>query len=127
MNKLSVEDLINIKEKYASEFTLRNGGYRARVIVHMGPCGIAAGAMKVMRAMMDEVSKSRVTDVLIKKSSCGGLCASEPLATVELLDHPPVKYCKLNDKKAREIFREHVLGGRPVEKYALVVGCETTC
>jgi NADP-reducing hydrogenase subunit HndB len=48
------------------------------------------------------------------------------MATVEILNAPPVKYVDLNDEKIREIFKEHILGGNPVEKYALVVGSETT-
>jgi (2Fe-2S) ferredoxin len=32
----------------------------------------------------------------------------------------------LNPDKMREIFTEHVLGGKLVEKYALAVGSETT-
>jgi (2Fe-2S) ferredoxin len=32
----------------------------------------------------------------------------------------------LNEDKMREIFREHVLGGKVVESYALAVGSETT-
>ncbi|RJQ46488.1 MAG: (2Fe-2S) ferredoxin domain-containing protein [Nitrospiraceae bacterium] len=127
MNKFSIEDLKKIKENYSAVFNLKEGGYRAKVIVHMGPCGVAAGANKVLKAMVDEILKANITDVIVKRSSCGGLCAREPLATVELINQPPVRYCKLNDRKAREIFREHVLRGNPVEKYALVVGCETTC
>jgi len=32
---------------------------------------------------------------------------------------------KKADEKIKEIFREHIMAGNPVEKYALVVGCET--
>jgi NADP-reducing hydrogenase subunit HndB len=92
----------------------------------MGTCGIAAGARAVMTAVMDEISKANVTDVIVTTSGCAGLCAREPLATVEIMDKPPVRYCDLNDEKMREIFHEHVMGGNPVEKYALVTGCETT-
>lgn len=126
MPKVNVEDLEKIKERQRTKFTLRVGGYRAKVTVHMGPCGIAAGAMRVMRAMMDELLRSERTDVIVKTSSCGGLCTREPLATVEIVNQAPVKYCDLTDRKMREIFRDHVLGGKPVEKYALAIGCENT-
>ncbi len=128
MEKLrNIDDLLRIRDQYKSHFSLRPGGYRAKVTVHMGPCGVAAGARKVMAALMDEIERSGVKDVLITTSSCGGLCAREPLATVELMNQPPVKYCELNDQKIREIFRDHILGNNPAEKYALVMGCETTC
>jgi NADP-reducing hydrogenase subunit HndB len=126
MARLTIDDLIKIKEKHKADFQLREGGYRAKVTVHMGTCGIAAGARAVMTAVMDEISKTGVTDVIVTTSGCAGLCAREPLATVEIMNQPPVRYCDLNEKKMQEIFLEHVIGGRPVEKYALVTGCETT-
>jgi NADP-reducing hydrogenase subunit HndB len=126
MARLTIEDLKKIKEKHRADFTLREGGYRAKVTVHMGTCGIAAGARDVMTALMDEVSTAGTTDVIVTTSGCAGLCAREPLATVEIMGQPPVRYCDLNADKMREIFKEHVIGGNPVEKYALVVGSETT-
>lgn len=126
MARLTIQDLQKIKESHKAEFTLREGGYRAKITVHMGTCGIAAGARDIMTALMDEISKAKTTDVIVTTSGCAGLCAREPLATVEIMKQPPVKYCDLNDEKIREIFKEHVVGGNPVEKYALVVGSETT-
>ncbi|NIS75484.1 MAG: (2Fe-2S) ferredoxin domain-containing protein [Deltaproteobacteria bacterium] len=126
MHKLGKNDLIEIREKYKAVFGLKEGGFRAKITIHMGPCGIAAGAWRVMTALRDEMARAQVTDVLVAKSSCGGLCAREPLATVELINHPPVKYGDLNGKKIRKIFREHVIEGRPIERYALAVGCERT-
>jgi NADP-reducing hydrogenase subunit HndB len=126
MARLTIEDLQKIKEKHKSDFTLREGGYRAKITVHMGTCGIAAGARNVMTAVMDEIAKTGATDVIVTTSGCAGLCAREPLVTVEVMNEPPVKYCDLNDEKIREIFKEHVIGGKPVEKYALVIGSETT-
>ena len=126
MARLTIEDLKKIKEKHRADFTLREGGYRAKVTVHMGTCGIAAGARNVMTALMDEITKANLTDVIITTSGCAGLCAREPLATVEIMNQPPVKYCDLSDDKIRVIFKEHIMGGTPVEKYALVVGSETT-
>jgi len=126
MAKLSIEDLKKIKESVQASVTLREGGYRAKVNIHMGTCGIASGARQLMTAVMDEIQKRDVKDVIVTTSGCAGLCSREPMITVELLGDPPVKYVDLNADKMREIFAEHVLGGKPVEKYALAVGSETT-
>jgi len=126
MPKLTIEDLKKIKEKHQATFKLREGGYRAKVTVHMGTCGIAAGAREIMNVLLDEISRANATDVIATTSGCAGLCAREPMITVELINNPPVKYGDLNEEKMREIFREHVMGGRPVEKYAIVMGSETT-
>ncbi len=126
MARLTLDDLKKIKEKQKATFTLREGGYRAKITVHMGTCGIAAGARDIMTAVMDEISQAKIEDVITTTSGCAGLCAREPMVTVEIVNKPPVKYGDLTDVKIREIFKEHIMGGNPVDKYALVVGSETT-
>ncbi len=126
MARMTIADLKKIKEKQQATFTLREGGYRAKVTVHMGTCGIAAGARDIVTALMEEIDKSGAEDIITTTSGCAGLCAKEPMATVEILNEPPVKYGDLNVDKIHEIFKEHIMGGNPVEKYALVIGSETT-
>ena len=122
MPRLKVEDLKKIQEKNRAIYTLRKGGYRGKVVIHMGTCGIAAGAREVMRALIDELTLAGIDDVIVKTAGCGGLCAHEPMAVVELMDQQPVVYGDLNEEKIKEIFREHIMGGNPVEKYALAIG-----
>jgi NADP-reducing hydrogenase subunit HndB len=124
MAKLTIADLKKIKEDYHQG--LREGGFRARITVHMGTCGIAAGARGIMNTIMEELTKSNLKDVAITTSGCAGLCSKEPMATIELTGEPPVKYISLTDDKIRKIFAEHVVGGKAVQEYALVMGHETT-
>jgi len=124
--KISIEDLKKIKERERSKMVLREGSFRAKVTVHMGTCGIAAGARDVMTALRDVMAERDVMDVMLTNSGCAGLCAKEPMITVELADQPPVKYILVNKAKALRIFDEHVIGGQAVEDYALARGSETT-
>lgn len=126
MAKLTVADLKKIKENYHANQALREGGFRAKITVHMGTCGIAAGARNIMNAVMDEMAKSGLKDVAVTTSGCAGLCSREPMATIELTGEPPVKYVSLTEDKMRRIFSEHVKGGNPVTEFALVAGHETT-
>jgi NADP-reducing hydrogenase subunit HndB len=125
MARLTIEDLKKIKEDHKAMLTLREGGYRAKVTVHMGTCGIAAGARKVMEALLDEISTNNRTDVIVTTSGCAGLCSKEPMATVEIINEAPVKYVQLNEEKIRKIFKEHVMNGQIVQDSALVMGSET--
>jgi len=125
MSRLTVDDLKRIKEMHKATFTLREGGSRVKVTVHMGTCGIAAGARKVMESLLDEMHSSNVSDVVVTTSGCAGLCSKEPMATVEIMNNPPVKYGSLNEEKMRKIFQEHILKGHAVEEYALAVGNES--
>jgi len=126
MVKLKIEDLKRIKENYKATQTLREGGFRVKVTVHMGTCGIAAGARGIMDTLLEEMNKADLKDVSITTSGCAGLCSKEPMATVELAGEPPVRYISLTADKMRKIFAEHVVSGRPVKDYALVAGHETT-
>jgi len=125
MGRLTIEDLKRIKEDHKAMLTLREGGYRAKVTVHMGTCGIAAGARKVMEALLDEINTNKAADVIVTTSGCAGLCSKEPMATVEIVNEAPVKYVELNEEKIRKIFTEHILNSRIVQDSALVMGSET--
>lgn len=126
MAKLTIADLKKIKEEYQASQALREGGFKIKITVHMGTCGIAAGARPVMTALLDEITKSGRNDIVITTSGCAGLCSKEPMITIEAVGEPPVKYIALTEDKARKIFAEHVMAGRPVKEYALVMGHETT-
>jgi NADP-reducing hydrogenase subunit HndB len=126
MTKLTTEDLKRIKEEARSAMVLREGGFRAKVNIHMGTCGIAAGARKLMSVVLGEIEERKIKDVMVTTSGCAGLCSREPMATVEILGKPPVKYCDLNEERMKEIFVHHVLNGEIVEAYALARGSETT-
>jgi len=122
--KLKPEDLDRIQNTMRSTTLLREGTGRAKVTVHLGTCGIATGAREILHAFLESVRESNVTDVIVTTSGCAGLCAREPMATVELKGAAPVKYVDLTPEKAARIFREHVVGGVAVAEYALVQGSE---
>ena len=124
MSKIKPEDLDKITETVKRTIILREGAGRAKITVHMGTCGIAAGARNVMSTIMEEIERSDQKDIILIVSSCAGLCSREPMITVELQDEPPVKYVDLTPKKAKKVFVEHVLGGKIVKEYALAVGSE---
>ncbi len=126
MAKLTIADLKKIKEDYHANQALREGGFRVKITVHMGTCGIAAGARTIMNTVMEELTKSDKKDIAITTSGCAGLCSQEPMATIELAGEPPVKYIALTEEKMRKIFTEHVMSGEPVKEFALVQGHETT-
>jgi len=79
-----------------------------------------------MNVVMEEMAKSNLKDVAVTTSGCAGLCSQEPMTTIELSGEPPVKYISLTEDKMRKIFAEHVIGGKPVVDFALVMGHETT-
>jgi NADP-reducing hydrogenase subunit HndB len=126
MPRLTIEDLKKIKDKAKQTMTLRSGEARARITIHMGTCGISAGAREVMSAVLKEMEARGTTDVIVTTSGCAGLCSREPMATVEVLDQAPVKYVDLDPGIILKVFKEHVIGGNVVLDHALGSGSEST-
>jgi NADP-reducing hydrogenase subunit HndB len=122
MAKLTIADLKKIKEKVQSETALREGGQRAKVTVHMGTCGIAAGARAVMDSIMSEIAEAGVSDVMVTTSGCAGMCSKEPMVTVELIGQEPIIYGTMDANKMRQVFKRHVLLGEVQTMFAMARG-----
>ncbi|MCX6143899.1 MAG: (2Fe-2S) ferredoxin domain-containing protein [Ignavibacteriales bacterium] len=127
MGKIAIEDLAKIQEAARYKIALRQGAGRVRLNVHMGTCGIAAGARGILTEVMKEIESRNLHDVIVTNSGCAGLCSQEPMMTVEVLGEPaPVKYVLLTSEKVKKIIELHVLKGQAVREYALALGSERT-
>ena len=126
MPRIKIEDLNRIKEEIRRTTLLREGNSRAKITVHMGTCGIAAGARGIMNALLDDIQQKNIKDIILTTSGCAGLCSKEPMATVEIKGEAPVKYIELTPEKIRDIVSQHVLNGEIVKSNALAVGSERT-
>jgi NADP-reducing hydrogenase subunit HndB len=126
MPRMTIEDLKKIREQARYSMTSRAGEARARIIVHMGTCGIAAGAREVMAAVLEKIERLKLNDVIVTTSSCAGLCSREPMATVQIAGQAPVKYVDLTPERMAAIVDRHILRGEIVTDFALASGCETT-
>ena len=124
MKKIKIGDLEKIRERIQKTTNLRESKARAKVTIHMGTCGIAAGARKILTSLLEEIGKEKLGDILVTTSGCAGLCSREPMATVEIMDKPPVKYGDLTIEKMKKILIEHIVKGDIVKEYALAVGSE---
>jgi NADP-reducing hydrogenase subunit HndB len=124
MSKIKPQDLEKIRERMARTMSLRDGDAKAKITVHMGTCGIAAGARKIMSALLALVEQKDTKDIVVTTSGCAGLCSREPMMTVELKEQAPVKYVDLDEEKTQKIFSDHVLSGKVVKEYALAIGSE---
>jgi NADP-reducing hydrogenase subunit HndB len=119
MSKITIEDLKRIKEQTTKSTALRQGAARVKITVHMGTCGIAAGARPVMNALMEEMAEADRQDIRVVTSGCMGMCSSEPNVTVEILDEAPIVYQLMDSNRMRQVFRRHVLKGEVQTDFAL--------
>ena len=124
MAKLTIEDLKKIKERVLREDPLSSGEKRIKITVHMGTCGIAAGAGEILDTLMEELSGSDADDVLVTTSGCRGICSREPMITIEEKNKEPVIYEYLTPNKVRQIFKRHVLNGEVQTQFVMATGKE---
>ena len=118
MAKLTLEDLKRIKEQTAKSTSLRDGDANVKITVHMGTCGIAAGARAVMNALMEEMAAADRQDIRVVTSGCMGMCSSEPNVTVEIQDGEPIVYQDMDSNKMRQVFKRHALLGEVQTDFA---------
>lgn len=119
MAKLTLEDLKRIKEQTAKSTSLRDGNANVKITVHMGTCGIAAGAREVMNALMEEMAAADRQDIWVITSGCMGMCSNEPNVTVEIQDAEPIVYQDMDPNKMRQVFKGHALLGEIQTDFAL--------
>jgi NADP-reducing hydrogenase subunit HndB len=122
MGKINIEDLAKIRERSLYTMAVRQGTGRVRIKVHMGTCGIAAGARNILTAVMKEIESRNLRDVIVTNSGCAGHCAQEPMMTVEVTGEAmPVRYVSLTAEKVKKIFETHVVKGLVVKELTQAV------
>lgn len=110
----SLEELRKIKERALERRKLSGEGSRARVVVAMGTCGIAAGARDTMSAILSELEKREISDVVVTQTGCIGLCEYEPIVQVQVGDEAMVTYGNIDVERVPQLIEAHVVSGEPV-------------
>jgi len=115
----SPDQLKALAAKAKADIDLRDGRKETQVTVHMGTCGIAAGAREIVGAFMTEMSAAGVTSASLHQSGCAGLCEEEPMATITTADGTMYRYGLLDKAKVHTIVENHLVGGTPVDAYLI--------
>ena len=113
----SIEELKKIKERALQRQKKVSEGARARVVVAMGTCGIAAGAGDTMAAVLSELEKREVSDVVVSQIGCMGLCEFEPVIQIQIGGNKPVTYGKISPERIPALIENHVLAGEVVTEW----------
>ena len=123
----SAADLLAMAQKAKGSMDMRSGTKEITVTVHMGTCGIAAGARDVVAGFLSEVAQAGLDNVTVRQSGCAGLCEQEPMATVQVADGTVYHYGLLESgDKIHKIVQEHLVGGTPVRAF-LVASSKPSC
>lgn len=116
----SLEELEKIREQAKDLINLRKDNEnKTRIVVGMGTCGISAGARQVLLAILDEIKKRNLNDVIVTETGCIGLCKFEPLIDVIKPGQPKVTYVNLDAEKARQIVAKHIVNNQIIEEWVI--------
>ena len=92
-------------------------GKKARVVVGLATCGVAAGAQGVYDAIAAELEKQGLKDVLLVRTGCVGICQFEPVVEVHLPNQGKTTYVHMTPEKAVRMVDQHLLGGNAIAEY----------
>lgn len=92
---------------------------KPRIVIGMATCGIAAGAEPVMNAIIDELKRNDIANVIVSQTGCIGICKLEPVVEVYMPGKEKVTYVKMNVTRARRMIYEHVIGGKIIDEYTM--------
>ncbi|MDP2952890.1 MAG: NADH-quinone oxidoreductase subunit F, partial [Chloroflexota bacterium] len=113
----SQKALLALRKEAQSQAVAREK--KTQVKVHLGTCGISSGANKVLEAFLREAEAHQLSDTIILKAACIGLCGEEPVVTVLRPQRKKVIYKDVTEEKVRRIVEQDLMGGKPVEEWAL--------
>ena len=100
--------------------TVRANNQQAiRVVVGMATCGIAAGARPVLNALVDEVAKRHLNNVVVTQTGCIGMCQFEPIVEVLVPGQEKITYAKVTPDMVSRIVVDHLVNGNPVMEYTI--------
>jgi NADP-reducing hydrogenase subunit HndB len=115
----SLEDLQRFREEIIEEKKHKASPGKIELVVSMGSCGIAAGALDVFHEIENQIKAHNLKDIIVSQTGCIGLCRHEPILAVIMGDTPKVTYGKVLPELVKHIIREHILAGKVVEEFVI--------
>jgi NADP-reducing hydrogenase subunit HndB len=115
----SLDELKHLRQEILENKRRRAAQGEIQVIVSMGTCGIAVGALDTLEAVQQQVRAARLKNVSIVQTGCMGLCKYEPILEVVMGEAPKVTYGRVTPGVVQQIVREHLLGGKVVEEFVV--------
>jgi len=117
----TIQDLEEIRKNTFNRVNQGTDRKSTRIVIGMATCGIAAGANEVYDAIVDEVNKLGLSNVVVAKTGCIGVCRLEPIVEIIRPGEEKVTYVKMSPYKARRVVASHVLVGTVRNEYTMHV------
>jgi len=115
----SLEDLKRIREEALQKRDAKATSGQKEVIVGMGTVGIAAGARETLKTILDFIETENLSGVVVRQTGNIGLDSWEPVVQVVVGSESKVSYGKVTPEVAKQIMKEHIVGGKVVRQYVV--------
>lgn len=119
MKKITLEDLEKIKERNSNKVNQGKDRQDTRIVVGMGTCGIAAGAVQIYETFEAEIENQGLKNITLVKTGCIGVCRLEPIVEIIKPGEEKVTYVKVTPNKVRNIIEKHIINGKVVEDFTI--------
>ena len=115
----SLEDLKRIREQALQKREAKTTSGQKEVIVGMGTVGIAAGARETLKTILDFIESENLSDIVVRQTGNIGIDSWEPVVQVQISNEAKVTYGKVTPDKAKQIMKEHIVGGKVVKQFVI--------
>jgi NADP-reducing hydrogenase subunit HndB len=72
-----------------------------------------------MLAILDELKKRNIDNVIVTETGCIGLCKYEPLVDIIKPNQPKVTYVNIDAEKARQIVVKHIINNQIIDDWVI--------
>ena len=115
----SLDDLKRIREQALQKRDAKTTSGQKEIIVGMGTVGIAAGARETLKTILDFIETENLSDIVVRQTGNIGIDSKEPIVQVRIGEEAKVTYGKVTPDAAKQIMKEHIVGGNVVKQYVI--------
>ena len=73
----------------------------------------------MLTAIVDEVAKRELSDIMVTQTGCIGICQYEPVVEVIDANGEKTTYVKMTAEKALRVVNDHLVNGNVVTEYTI--------
>ena len=101
-----------IQTRAEAEWTAHRNSENPHILLGTATCGLAAGALDVLEAIKEQLTKSTI-EVAITEVGCIGTCYAEPIINIIKPGRPHIYYGSLTPETAAQIIEDYLVNDNP--------------
>ncbi len=107
-----------LQQQSMAEWKELQSSKKPRILIGTGTCGRAAGSLKTLEAIKNELKRLNI-DAIVTEVGCIGLCYTEPIVDIIKPGQPRIAYGKVTPEVAVKLIQDYLAGDNPHPELAL--------